>query len=98
MRYIQDPKTLKLIPADEYVAESDATSFQVMPDIKPYRSMIDGSVISSRSQHRAHLKQHGCVEVGNDSTVKNPTYKPIQSPPGLKESIIRAVDQHTRKR
>lgn len=39
----------------------------VMPDIQPYKSMIDGSMIASRSRHREHLQQHGCIEVGNES-------------------------------
>lgn len=39
---------------------------QVIKDIDPYISQIDGSVITSRSQHRDHLKAHGCVEVGNE--------------------------------
>lgn len=38
----------------------------VMPDIQPYQSMADGTWITSRSQHRAHLKQHGLIEVGNE--------------------------------
>ena len=38
----------------------------VMPDIAPYKSMIDGSMITSRSVHRDHLRQHGCIEVGNE--------------------------------
>ena len=38
----------------------------VMPDIKPYKSMITGEEIKSRSQHREHLQQHGCVEIGNE--------------------------------
>ena len=38
----------------------------IQDDIKPYQSMIDGSTISSRSQHKRHLKRHGCVEVGNE--------------------------------
>jgi len=38
----------------------------VMPDISPYKSMIDGSMIMSRSVHRDHLRQHGCIEVGNE--------------------------------
>jgi len=41
-------------------------SFMVMPDIQPYKSMIDGSMITSRSVHRDHLRQHGCIEVGNE--------------------------------
>jgi hypothetical protein len=48
----------------------------VMADIQPYKSMIDGRMITSRSQHRAHLKAHNCVEVGNE----NPT-KHRQAPP-----------------
>ena len=39
---------------------------RVISDIAPYISQIDGSVISSRSQHRNHLKDNGCVEVGNE--------------------------------
>ena len=38
----------------------------VMPDIQPYQSMIDGSMITSRSRHREHLRAHGCIEVGNE--------------------------------
>jgi hypothetical protein len=32
----------------------EPVSADVMPDIKPYKSMIDGSEIKSRSQHREH--------------------------------------------
>jgi hypothetical protein len=39
----------------------------IQDDLKPYKSMIDGSMISSRSKHKSHLKQHGCVEVGNET-------------------------------
>lgn len=42
----------------------------VQPDIKPYKSMIDGRMITSRSQHRAHLKENGCVEVGNEDPTR----------------------------
>lgn len=72
--------------------ESNVRSFQVMPDIAPYRSMIDGTVINSRSRHREHLRDHGCVEIGNDSSLRA-KQKPLQSPPGLKDEIIRAVHQ-----
>jgi len=71
--------------------------YYVMKDIEPYTSMIDGSLITSRSKHRAHLKQHNCEEIGNDSSLRNPQRKPIESPPGLKDAIIRAVEKHSRK-
>lgn len=38
----------------------------VVADIQPYRSMVTGEMITSRSKHRSHLKDNGCVEVGNE--------------------------------
>lgn len=38
----------------------------IMPDIQPYKSMVDGSRIKSRSDHRDHLRAHGVIEVGNE--------------------------------
>ena len=43
----------------------------VQPDIQPYKSMIDGSMITSRSQHRRHLKANNCIEVGNDDPARH---------------------------
>lgn len=30
-------------------------------DIAPYRSMIDGSIVNSRSEEREHMRKHGVV-------------------------------------
>jgi hypothetical protein len=38
----------------------------VISDLAEYRSVITREMITSRSQHREHLKAHGCVEVGNE--------------------------------
>lgn len=73
-------------------AETIDAGYYVMPDIQEYRSMVDGSIITSRSRHREHLRQHGCVEIGNDSSLYRKP-KPIESPPGLKETIIRAAEK-----
>jgi len=35
-------------------------------DIQPYQSMIDGHVVTSRSEHRAHLRENNCIEIGNE--------------------------------
>ena len=40
---------------------------QVVRDINPYKSMVTGEMITSRSKHRDHLKRHNCIEVGNDT-------------------------------
>lgn len=64
-RFIQDPETGELIPADEYRPKA-ATHHYVMPDIHGYRSMASGEYITSRSRHREELKRHGLIEVGNE--------------------------------
>lgn len=61
----------------------------VMGDIAPYKSMIDGSVISSRSTHRAHLRAHGCIEIGNEKQ----TPAPKALAPGLKADVVRSYQQ-----
>ena len=81
-----------VVTVDKRDGESNTRSFQIMPDISPYRSMIDGRIINSRSAHRQHLRDHGMVEVGNDSSLRAKP-KPLQAPPGLKDEIIRAVHQ-----
>lgn len=63
----------------------------IMPDIQPYRSQIDGSMITSRSQHRLHLKANGCIEIGNETKYLKP--KPMSPPPGLKETLISVANQ-----
>jgi hypothetical protein len=62
----------------------------VADDIQPYRSMCDGSMITSRSQHRAHLRQHGVVEVGNEKIPERKST--IGSAPGLKQTLIDVVN------
>ena len=48
----------------------------VQDDIKPYQSMINGQMITSRSQHRRHLKANGCIEIGNEKMENKPrTFK-----------------------
>ena len=44
----------------------DASGVLIVPDIAPYQSMITGEMITSRSKHREHLRQHDCFEVGNE--------------------------------
>lgn len=62
----------------------------VMPDIQPYRSVIDGSVISSRSTHRAHLREHGCIEVGNERP--RPPQHEWTATRGLREELIARIN------
>ena len=69
-------------------------SLQIIPDIKPYRSMIDGTLITSRSAHREHLKAHNCVEIGDQITVE-PKPLPDVSPQKRKELIVHQFSSMT---
>lgn len=65
----------------------------VQGDIQTYQSQIDGTYITSRSQHREHLKRHNCIEIGNE-TKHLKAYGQYDKPdPRLKETIIRAVNE-----
>ena len=43
--------------AEEYAGR--VHTHMVMPDIAPYQSMADGTMIESRSKHQEHLARHG---------------------------------------
>jgi len=67
------------IPADEYCRGATEGGPVVVRDCEPFLSMADGkTIINSRSQYRAHLKAHGCVEVGSGPM---PERKPVEMPP-----------------
>lgn len=83
---------------DENLPEHCGTTMQrrivapmVAADIQPYRSMCDGSMITSRSQHREHLRRHGVIEIGNEKIQPPPAT--IKPPPGLKETLIRVANE-----
>jgi len=56
----------------EEISKSKKAGYQIMLDIQPYKSMVDGSMITSRSQHREHLRQHNCIEIGNEKMQNTP--------------------------
>lgn len=53
-----------LLEKRQYKESGRTNTFNVLPAFTPYESRIDGTWISSREQHRAHLKQHGAEEIG----------------------------------
>lgn len=54
-------------------------TFQIMPDIKPYTSMITGETIRTRTQHNQHLRDHECHEVGNETDQHFHAYDDLHS-------------------
>lgn len=87
--YVQDPVTGKLVEKSEwYATRQDPNAPMVMNDIQPYQSMATGEWITSRSEHRAHLKQHRLVEYGNE---KIPT---PQAPKYNSDEVKRELARH----
>jgi len=85
--------------ADEYVP-TRADAPMVMGDIPPYKSMVTGEMITSRSRHREHLREHGMVELGNDCPIPPPDYKheiPDVAPQQRKELIRAQIDAMSHK-
>jgi len=63
----------------------------VLGDIAPYQSMVTGEYIGGRAQHRAHLKEHRLIEVGNDTqAILNPPKVDLAK--GLKQTVIDVVN------
>lgn len=79
----------ELVPAADYQPEP---MHYVIPDIPGYKSMVDGTWIGSRSTHRAHIRQHGVIEIGNE---KFPERK-IAPPPGLHDRLVHEVNKRWR--
>ena len=64
---MQDPKTGKLIPKEEYQREGSNAPY-IQGDIASFVSPIDGSVISDRGQLRRHMAEHGVTNSSDYST------------------------------
>lgn len=88
--FVWCPVTKSMVPKEEYYENMSVTAPMVMADIQPYQSMVTGEMITSRSHHRSHLKQHGLVEVGNETKYIT-QQKRQEIPKGLKETIAREV-------
>jgi len=97
-RWIWDRALKELVPAAEFyarkysdVAASDTLSApMLMKDVEPYRSVVTGEVIGGRRQHREHLKQHNCIEVGNEMPKARTPEGP--KPGEIAASIKRAME------
>lgn len=102
MKWIFSDRRGRCIPADEYWAEKAAEPKRsslgaphVVSDHMPaVQSMVDGKMYDSKSRLRAGYRAAGVVEVGNDSSVKNPQPKEYR-PEGVRQDIISAWQAHS---
>lgn len=78
---------------DPQTCECGAESLKVLsinhiqPDMEAYISPIDKTIIGSRSKHKAHMKEHGVIEAGNEKLNRPKPYEPK----GVAEDIVSAI-------
>ena len=101
--FIWDDSQNKLVSKEEYYSGYQSNSATaVIGDIQPYKSMITGEVITSRSKHREHLRKHGMVEVGNEVKYMQNNHERSRkeseaaSNRALKEMVVRKVNEKFR--
>ena len=65
--YVQDPKTLKLVPKDEYYASEseNKANYAIHGEIEPFISPVDGTLIDDRAKLRAHNKRNNVENVAD---------------------------------
>jgi hypothetical protein len=67
----------------------------IISDNVDYRSTIDGQQITSRSQHREHLKRHGYTEVGNELPKQvSPELRKAQRRKAVQSDLVEALQKH----
>lgn len=69
-------------------AERPKRAFYIVPDIEPFVSPIDDTVVGGRRQKRDHMRVHGVEEAGD---IKRTPRKRVEMPP-IGEDIRAAIE------
>ena len=88
------------VDAGEYYGKKHANKPQfptIITDSTNYQSMITGEQITSRNQHREHLKAHGYQEVGNEKPAWMQERDRMRSE-GLTQTQIEAEEAASKRR
>lgn len=83
----QEDGSSKFVPKSEAYLYRATTAPYVMNDMAEYISPIDGTRITSRSHHRAHVQQHGVIEVGNEKLKPPEAFKPTSAVEDIKRAM-----------
>ena len=86
--FVLHPKTGQLVPKAEYIRPVSCGGPMVIGDIKGYKSMVTGEMITTRRRHREHLKETNCIEIGNE--IPKQQAKPMAP---IEPDIKRAIEE-----
>jgi len=67
---------------------------QILADIKPYKSVVTGKMITSRSAHRNYLKDNNLTEVGNEKPPWMDDYVRRRDEGTLEKKSAQAKDEY----
>ena len=90
MSYVWDADQKRFVSKAAFHAQKQkgkGAGPMIIRDIEPYQSMVDGSMITSRSHHRNHLREHGKIEVGNEWVDPAPKIPLPTSAPDVAETL-----------
>ena len=68
----------------------------VIADNTCYKSMKTGQMITSRTQHKNHLKEHGLIEVGNEKMPEKKVERSTKEKQALRQEIAARLDSQPR--
>ena len=71
---------------------TQARSLFAMSDIAEFRSPIDGSIISSRSQLRDHQRKHNVIQAGDDPSLYRKPKAYESDMDDITQDVIRVCD------
>lgn len=106
LRYRQNPKTLEMEPIND-AADRKERGILVCPDISPFKSVVDGSVITGRRALREHNLRNNVTftedfrgDWENARKVRESMYSGDSKFDRRRriEAIKRAVDQQSNRR
>ncbi len=73
---------------------SDLPCPRIILDRTEYRSMETGEMITSRNQHREHLKRHKLIELGNEKPrIESPEEKRRKHLAEIRKDLLKALEQ-----
>ena len=92
--FVYDKEKGELVPKEEYYSASVSNAPFVMNDIQPYKNMVDGQMITSRSTHREFLKANRLVEIGTDVKAHTTKQAPRVDRERLRRDIAESLNRH----
>jgi hypothetical protein len=95
-RWIQDPVTLELVPAEEYNTQADSCAY-IIGDIEPFvaTGTAEPTLISSRKQLRQYCNDNGLLPAGE---VTGLPPRPRSIPYRVSNKEVEAMKRHMAER